>query len=456
MHKRSQHELRRRRWLLVLVGVAGFATGAASMSGALATPASESPYAIVAQLARVLVLVENEYVDAVDRERLVEGAIKGMVSELDPHSSYLAEADYRTFQGDTKGEFGGVGVEVDFRNDVVTVIAPVEGSPAHRAGIRPGDRIVSIDKRSVRGKSMDELVKLMRGPPNSSVDVSVRRRDMPELLHFTLTREVIEVASVAFKRLVDDIAYLRIKQFQSGTHVEFLDALSQLRGQSSRSLAGVILDMRNNPGGLVSEAIAIADEFLDGELVYTTRKRDQVVSEVHSRKGGALTGVPVVVLVNEFSASASELVAGALQDNRRASVVGAPTFGKGSVQSIVDLPHGAGLRLTTLRYYTPAGHSIQAQGIHPDVVVEAAYAEDKSFGVVRERDLENHLPPEVGADTAPPPPVRATGPNTQEETGISPTHLGVARVVPDNPIGGPDFALSIGFQIVRGVLGVSR
>ena len=352
-----------------------------------------------------------------------------------------------------QGEFGGVGVEVDFRNDAVTVIAPVEGSPAHRAGIRPGDRIVSIDKRSVRGKSIDELVKLMRGPPNSTVDVSVRRKDVVEVLHFTLVREVIEVASVASKRLIDDIAYLRLKQFQRGTHVEFLTAVAALRRESPRPLAGVILDLRNNPGGLVSEAIAIADEFLDRELIYTTRKREAMVAEVRATRGGAFTHLPVVVLVNEFSASASELVAGALQDNRRASVVGAQTFGKGSVQSIVDLPGGAGLRLTTLRYYTPAGHSIQAQGIRPDVLVEAAYAEDKSFGVVRERDLVNHLPAEVGdADPSPPSSLRTTGPNTEEETGISPTHLGVARVVPDNPIGGPDFALSIGFQIVRGVL----
>lgn len=443
----------RRTTCATIVGAlaAGFVAGAICVSVATATPGAHSPYALVAQFARVLVLVENEYVDAVDRNRLIEGAIKGLVSELDPHSSYLEAADYTTFKGDTQGEFGGVGIEVDFRNDTVTVMAPIEGSPADRAGILPGDVIVSINRRSVQGRTMDDLVKLMRGPAQSQVDLSVRRRGRPGLLHFTLTREVIEVASVASKALKDNVAYLRVKQFQRGTHVELLQALGDVQTELNAVVGGAILDLRNNPGGLVSEAVAVADEFLTRGGIYATRKRDTVVDEVFATDGEALPKVPLVVLVNEFSASAAELVAGALQDNLRATVVGATTFGKGSVQAIIDLPNGAGLRLTTLRYYTPSGHAIQAHGIIPDVTVEATYADDPGYSVLREADLENHLPAEQQAPAASAP-SGVPSKRTVEQSGVSPTHFGVARVVPFDPTNGPDVALSIGYQLVKGVL----
>ena len=404
------------------------------------------------QLGRVLVLVENEYVEPVERKRLLRGALRGMVAELDPHSSYLPPRSFSTFRSDTEGEFGGIGVEVDFRNDQVTVIAPIEGSPADKAGIRPGDRIIAIDSTPVRGKSASELVERMRGPAGAEVTVTVRRTGAERPLNFTLKREVIEVASVASAALIDDVAYLRIKQFQRGTHRELLEAIATVREQNRGRIAGVILDVRNNAGGLVSEAIAVADEFLDRGGIYSTRRRQSVVDEVSAERGGALVREPMVVLVNEFSASASELVAGALQDNGRATIVGAPTFGKGSVQSIIDLPGGAGLRLTTMRYYTPNGRAIQAQGISPDVFVEAGYVQDKTYGVVRERDLENHLPAEGTTPTQTTKPVHKPSKKLEEEAGISPTHLGVARRVPRDPTGGPDFALSIGFQIVRGVL----
>lgn len=434
--------------------LSAFVGGAITTHWAEARSSSSSPYDLVQQLARVLVLVENEYVEPVDRQRLLEGSLKGMVAELDPHSSYLPPELFRTFRADTNGEFGGVGIEVDFRNDEVTVIAPIEGSPAARSGVRSGDRIVAIDKYSVRGKSAEELVQRMRGKPGSTVVITVRRRDQSTLLNFELTRAVIEVASVSVTMLVDDIAYVRLKQFQNGTHTEFLAAVGRLRKEAPGGLAGVILDLRNNPGGLVNEATAVADEFLSSGVIYSTRRRGSEIDQVQATPGGALAEEPMVVLVNEFSASASELVAGALQDNRRGSVVGARTFGKGSVQSIIDLPDNAGLRLTTMRYYTPNGNAIQARGIAPDVLVEAAYAEDKSFGVLRESDLEGHLPAEGVESTSQSAPVHRPATKVEEETGISPTHLGVARDVPKDPTGGADFALSIGFQIVRGVLGV--
>lgn len=436
-----------------LLTLSAFTGGALASHLASATTAQRSPYHLLDQMARVLVLIENEYVEPVDRSRLLEGAVKGMVAELDPHSSYLPADDYTILQGDTEGRFGGIGVEVDFGDDYVTVIAPIEGSPAFRAGVRPGDRIVAIDNLPVRGRSSDELVRQMRGSPGSKVILTVRRAGTDKLLYFTLGREVISVASIATKLLKDDIAYFRMKTFQTGTHAELLDAIGKLRKESHGSLEGIVLDLRNNPGGLVNEASAVADEFLGNGVIYTTRHRGKIVDEVKARQGGALSQGPIVVLVNEYSASAAELLAGALQDNHRASVVGAPTFGKGSVQTIIDLPDGAGLRLTTMRYYTPSGRAIQAQGIKPDVLVEAAYATDKSFGVIRERDLENHLPAEGPPGT---PDIADAGAENAGEDGGAATHLGVVRDVPFDPTGGTDFALSIGYQIVRGVLNKRR
>lgn len=441
--------------LLVLLTGFSFLGGAFASHYARATTEGESPYAFLRQLAQVLVLVENEYIDPIDRARLLNGSIQGMVAELDPHSSYMPPRDYSVFLSDTEGEFGGVGIEVDFRNDAVTVIAPIEGSPAHRAGVLPGDRVIAINKVGVRDKSAADLVRLMRGKPGTEVLIAIRRKGHDTTLLFTLKREIIQVSSVASAMLEGGVAYLRIKQFQTGTHSELLAAVGSLREQSKGNLRGAILDLRNNPGGLVREATAAAGEFLDGGTIYTTRRRGETIDDVHAPRGGSLTGVPMVALVNEYSASAAELVAGALQDRGRATLVGARTFGKGSVQSILDLPGGAGLRLTTMRYYTPKGRSIQAQGVVPDVLVEAAYVADKSFGVLRESDLDNHLPAEA-TPTKPavvdPKGVRRAAQQVEEETGISPTHLGVARIIPTDPTGGPDFALSIGYQIVRGVL----
>jgi carboxyl-terminal processing protease len=448
LRARADSTMWRRTSGLVLLVVAAFAGGAVCTRLAQATDETSSPYAILNQLARVLVLVENEYVDVVDRSRLTEGALKGLVAELDPHSSYMPPRAFETLQADTEGEFGGIGVEVDFRSDEVVVIAALEGSPAERAGIRAGDVIVAIDKLSVRGKSADDLVQRMRGRAGTSVQIGIRRNGEEKIQNFTLERQVITVSSVSSQMLIDGIGYLRIKQFQHGTHAELLEAIARLReGGNPR---GVILDLRNNPGGLVREAVAVADELLDSGGIYSTRRREQVVDRSEAHRGGALIEQPMVTLINEYSASAAELVAGALKDNKRATLVGSGTFGKGSVQSIIELPGGAGLRLTTMRYYTPNGTAIQARGVTPDVQVQAAYVEDDSFGVLKERDLENHLPAEG-----------STNPTTQREPGklrgsdnaaSSETYLGVAKTVPKDPTGGADFALSIGFQILRGVL----
>ena len=452
----------------------------------------------------MLVLIENEYVEPVDRARLIEGSIKGMVAELDPHSAYLPARDFSVFQGDTEGRFGGIGVEVDFAGDAVVVIAPIENSPAERAGVQPGDRIVAIDNQPIQNKSPEALVRDMRGAPGSKVTVTIKRKAVDKLLHLELTREIIRVSSIAAKLLAGGVLYVRVKSFQNGTHHELLENIANLRQQVKPGFSGIILDLRNNPGGLVNEASAVADEFLTGGVIYTTRHRQSVVREARARRSGALQRGPMVVLVNEFSASAAELVAGALQDNHRASLVGARTFGKGSVQTIVDLPDGSGLKLTTALYYTPSGQAIQAMGVTPDVLVEAAYAVKPDYDVIRESDLDGHIPGvdadgqeparPVGVERSagverpaaaerpatverpaaaerpaavearpplPAPPSAGAGAGTGaadegQDAEAEETHLGVARVIPDDPTGSADFALSIGYQIVTGVLSRRR
>jgi carboxyl-terminal processing protease len=429
-----------------LLGLAAFAGGAAASELAHATTEKQNPYHLMEQLGRVLVAIEDEYVDPVDRARLIEGGIKGMVAELDPHSSYLPPEDYTIFQGDLEGRFGGVGVEVDFEGDFVTVIAPIEGSPAHQAGVKSGDRIVAIDNQAVRGRSPADLVRAMRGEPGTKVILTIRREGVDRLMTFVLVRRTISVASIASKLLEGNFGYLRIKAFQSGTHAELLTHVGELRKKARGQLAGVVLDLRNNPGGSVDEANAIADEFLSSGVIFTTRRRGKVVDESRADPAGALRRQATIVLVNEFSASASELVAAALRDNDRARIVGAPTFGKGSVQMIADLPGGAGLRLTTLRYYTPSGRAIQAEGVNPDVIVGAAPSD---FGIVREKNLENHLPASEGARHETVPPVteidRAdAGPKTTEDVDH-----GVARDVPEDPSKGPDEALKVAHRLLK-------
>jgi carboxyl-terminal processing protease len=425
---------------------AGALEGSGGLSRSARGAPGDTPYAVLEQLGRVLVQVENEYVDAVDRERLVNGAIRGMVSELDPHSSYMPPDQFQAFQSETEGEFGGIGIEVETRNEQLIVLAPIDGSPAERAGIRSGDVIVSVDGRDPGAEPLDRLVKRLRGTPGSRVKLVIRRQKAPDLLTLDLVREVIHVPSVSSKLLVDRIAYVRIKQFQEHTHAELLDAAAKLRATGT-PLNGVVLDLRGDPGGLVDQAADVADEFLDGGVIYTTRHRGQIVEEVRAHTGGAFASAPCVVLVNQYTASAAELVAGALQDRKRASVVGERTFGKGSVQAILALPGGAGMRLTVARYYTPSGHSIQADGVHPDVAVETGSADAISY---REKDLEGHLAPELpqgGGGATSKPPARTI---TLGDAGVSaPAPGSDPRNVPDDPSKGSDAVLKVGWQMLH-------
>jgi len=429
-------------WVATITLVATSFTGGVFFAGvARARPGDQGPFAVVEQMARVLTIVENDYVDPVERDKLLAGAIKGMVAELDPHSAYLPPEENALFQSETEGKFGGVGLEVELRDERVVIVAPIEGSPADRAGLLPGDRVVAIDGEPVRGVGLDKLVKKMRGDPGSKVTLSVMgpRDERPKMV--TLVREIIKVNSVVGVRMSGDVAYLRVKQFQGSTHEEFLRVIARIRS-GPRPLAGVLLDLRNNPGGLVDQATGIADEFLASGVIYSTRRRGKIVDEVTASRGGALVDLPVVVLVNEFSASASELVAGALQDHKRATVVGAVTFGKGSVQTIMDLGNGSGMKLTTQRYTTPHGRVIQAAGITPDLIVDQATPLPAGLRAPRERDLENHLPPHenIPARPAPPPaPASSVAEPTDPEAGV-------ARVPPEDPLKSHDKALIAGYR----------
>jgi carboxyl-terminal processing protease len=409
----------------------------------------DTPYAAIGQLGQVLVEIENEYVDPVDRAKLVDGAIKGMVAELDPHSSYMPPDEFRAFESDTQGEFAGIGIEVENRNEQLVVLSPIEGSPAERAGIKSGDAIVSVDGKDVGAEPLDKIVKRLRGAPGSHVKLGVRREGVAEALTFDLTREVIRVRSVSSKLLSDGVAYVRVKQFQERTHDELLEAAAKLRARGGGRIAGVILDLRSDPGGLVDQAADVADEFLQDGIIYTTRHRGQVVDEVKARSGGAFAREPCVVLVNQYTASASELVAGALQDRKRATVVGESTFGKGSVQAIIALPGGAGMRLTVARYYTPGGHAIQADGVHPDVAVETGKPE--AAVSYREKDLEGHLSAESSGAPRPPKSVVVL---SADAGGSAPESSSAeAREVPDDPGKGGDAVLKVGWAALRQAMG---
>lgn len=344
----------------------------------------DRPYEVVDTLGTVLYEIEHSYVDPVDRERLIEGATRGMVAELDPHSSYLDPEEYAQFLDETEGAFAGIGIEVEFADDQLTIISVLPDSPAERGGVRAGDRIVAVDSVPVTKQGALALLRRLRGKAGTEVRLTVRRPGNANPLIIPLVRAMVEIASVEARRFDHAVAYVRLRAFQQDTTYELVSALARLTREGT--IQGLLLDLRGNPGGLVSEAIGVADELLDRGLIYTARHRGQVVETVRSTAGGVLEKVKLVILVGADTASSAEIVAGAVKDRKRGIIVGEMTFGKGSVQSILDLPNQGGLLLTTLRYYSPSGRAIQAQGIVPDITV-AAPAE----GALREADLEGHL-----------------------------------------------------------------
>lgn len=335
-------------------------------------------------------IVQDNYTEEVDPKNLIYGAIKGMVQGLDPHSSFMTPEDYKEMQVETKGVFGGIGIEIGIRDGVLTVISPIEDTPAFRVGIKAGDKIVKIGDKPTKDMAITEAVKLMRGPKGTKVTLWIMREGFKEPQEFVITRDIIEVKSVKYRPLEEGFGYIRIVQFQERTTNDLEDALKKL-GSREGKLKGLILDLRNNPGGLLTQAVEISDKFLDsGLIVYTKGRVTSQDMRFEAKREGTHPDYPMIVLVNGGSASASEIVAGALQDHKRAVILGTQTFGKGSVQTIIPLSDGSALRLTTSKYYTPSGRSIQAKGIEPDIVVEEVRREEVKVPI-KEKDLERHL-----------------------------------------------------------------
>ncbi len=392
--------------------------------GANLVASETSAYSELRAFSEVLSLVEENYVNEIDAKKLIRGAIRGMLRTLDPHTSYLNPEYFKEMELETSGRFGGLGVEISIRDGVLTVVTPIEDTPAYKVGVQAGDQIIRIEKEPTKDMTIQEVVKRLRGQPGTKVKITVMRKGETKPRDFTITRQIIRIKSVRSHMLPDEIAYIRIRSFQSSTGKEVEAALSSLQEGGAKAL---VLDLRNNPGGLLSQAVSVSDLFLKaGSLIVYTKGR--MANQAHRyisttpAQGGK---IPMAVLVNAGSASASEIVAGALQDLKRAKVIGVKTFGKGSVQTIVPLSDGSGLRLTTALYFTPKGRLIQGEGIAPDLISEMRRDSAGGGRALRERDIPGHLPGASGKkgkeeqeDDAPG--VRAHAPRTSAEERSDP------------------------------------
>ena len=377
--------------LLFCLGLGLFFSGQAKVA---AVPRED--YESLETFTNILAIVRKNYVDKVNTKELMTGAINGMLNSMDPHSGYLTPELYKELQMDTQGRFGGLGIEITIRNGMLTVVSPIEDTPAFRAGIKAGDQIFKIDDEFTKDMNLMQAVKKMRGLKGSKLNLSIKREGVPDLLNFSIVRDTIRVQSVRSRVLEEGYAYIRLAQFQERSDRDLQKALEKLSSEKG-GVKGLVLDLRNNPGGLLTQAVRVADLFLDsGMIVYTEGRLENQKQKYFARKEGSWTEFPMVVLVNGGSASASEIVAGALQDHKRAVILGTKTFGKGSVQTILPLDDNSALRLTTARYFTPKGRSIQATGIVPDIVfenapVQEARAEEKKRLGLREENLPGHL-----------------------------------------------------------------
>jgi len=337
--------------------------------------------------------IKTDYVEPVEDKKLLEDAVQGMLAGLDPHSAYLDADSFKDMRVETEGQFGGLGIEVTMENGFVKVVSPIEDTPAARAGVKPGDLIIRLDDKAVKGLTLTEAVRFMRGKPGSDITLTIVREGATKPLKITLTRAVIKIQSVKSRMLESGFGYVRVTQFQAGTDKGLAEALKKLETENKGTLRGMILDLRNNPGGVLNSAVGVSDAFLDkGLIVYTEGRVADSKMKLSATPGDLLNGAPMVVLINGGSASASEIVAGALQDHKRAVIMGTKSFGKGSVQTIIPVSNGAALKITTARYYTPSGRSIQASGIVPDIVTEEArITKSEAADRLREADLARHL-----------------------------------------------------------------
>ncbi|MFK8068743.1 MAG: S41 family peptidase [Gammaproteobacteria bacterium] len=338
--------------------------------------------------------IKDDYVEEVDDKTLLNNAIKGMLAGLDPHSNYLDTTAYEGLQEGTTGEFGGLGIEVGMENGYIKVISPIDDTPAYRAGLKAGDLIIKMDDSPVKGMDLNDAIKLMRGKVGTEINLTIVREGSDGPFDVIVIRDIITVKSVRSRTLEDGFGYVRISSFQSHTGDDLIKALEKLKKENGNKLKGMVLDLRNNPGGLLGAAVSVSDSFLtNGLIVYTQGRLENSELRFNAKPSAALGKTPLVVLVNGGSASASEIVAGALQDHRRAVIMGSPTFGKGSVQTVLPMKNDTAVKLTTARYYTPSGRSIQAEGIQPDVVIERLRLEEVSGPnlQIKEKDLTGHL-----------------------------------------------------------------
>ncbi|MBU6234918.1 MAG: S41 family peptidase [Alphaproteobacteria bacterium] len=421
---------------------------------------AEETYKMLKIFGEVFERVRAQYVDQKTDKELIEYAIGGMLSSLDPHSSYLNDEGFEDMKVQTRGSFGGLGIEVTMENGLVKVVSPIDDTPAFKAGIKAGDLITHLDGKPVIGLTLNDAVDKMRGKVGTPITITVHREGSNEPLKFTITRDVIRIRSVRFSEY-DNVGYIRITTFNAQTEPGLRQALEKIKADKGKDLLGYVIDLRNNPGGLLDQAIAVADAFLDkGEIVSTRGRNDSDTKRDNATPGDLSDGLPIVVLINGGSASASEIVAGALQDQRRAVLLGTKSFGKGSVQTIISLPNNAAIRLTTARYYTPSGRSIQAKGIEPDIVVPQSKVENLETGEgISEADLRGALDGQAGKkheDNGDNTPVVKQQEPTNTESN-EPLPPGETKDEPKKPISidhpelAEDYQLARGIDLLRGI-----
>ena len=379
--------------LLVLLGAALGASLVIGQSVLAQRSGATLPLDELRTFTEVFTRIKNDYVEPTEDGTLLENAIRGMLSGLDPHSTYLIPDDYQELQAGTSGEFGGLGIEVGMEDGFIKIIAPIDDTPAQRAGVEAGDLIIRLDDTPVKGMSLTDAVKVMRGEPGTDIVLTIVREGVDRPIEITITRDVIRVTSVRSRSLEPGYGYVRISQFQVRTGENLREAVDKLQADAGSDLKGLVLDLRNNPGGVLSAAVAVSDAFLnEGTIVYTEGRMEDAKLTFSAKGSDILDGIPLVVLVNAGSASASEIVAGALQDHRRAVIMGEKTFGKGSVQTVLPMDNGSALKLTTALYYTPSGASIQARGIVPDITLDRMHISRVDAGArIQESDLARHL-----------------------------------------------------------------
>ena len=442
MMRKSEYAL----WALLVLAV--LAAGSTMVSLARSQSASAANSEIYRQLdlfGEVLERVRSDYVEKPDDAKLIEAAINGMLTALDPHSSYLNPKHFRDMQVQTRGEFGGLGIEVTMENGVVKVVSPIEDTPAAKAGLMSGDLITRLDKEQILGLTLQEAVEKMRGPVNAPITLTIVRKGVDDPFDVKVTRDVIHINPVKYNAEGDDVGYIRVTTFNEQTTANLQKAVEDLKQQLGPKLKGYVIDLRNNPGGLLDQAISVSDAFLDeGAIVLTRGRNIEETQRSNARPGDITDGQKLVVLINGGSASASEIVAGALQDHHRATIVGTRSFGKGSVQTIIPLGSNGALRLTTARYYTPSGRSIQAKGIEPEAVVEEELPDDLKAkadlqNTKGEANLRGHLKGEGEEEGA-----KGEG-NDEEESGSS------SYVAPEED---KDTQLQYALDILRGIKSV--